>query len=104
MTIADAVGETRKYWPAPHWEYPDAYFAATEGYCPENVGAIFPSFTEAQTTCDRLNMLAVLESDAIREPSERMVTAGYGHSDPADTWRAMIDELIAEVREAGNDA
>lgn len=109
MEIADAARATRKYWPAPHWEYPSAYFAATEGYDPENVGDIYPSHQQAQAACDHLNLLAVLESDALREPSERMANAAPARVDQSTEgtmyhgiWRTMIDALIAEVREQGN--
>lgn len=89
MTMTDRITEAaramRKYWPAPHWEFPGAYSAA-------------------QAACDRLNLLAVLE--ALREPSVAMQNAAWhrpvNYKVPmyADIWRAMIDELAAEVKGA----
>ena len=57
---------------------------------------------EARAACDRLNLLAVLE--ALREPSEGMVTAaekacGLWEGFLAEKgWRVMIDAAIAEVK------
>ena len=65
MNIDEAARATRKYWSAPHWEYQDVYFAHHAGCDPENVGALYGSWAEAQAACDRLNLLAVLE--AIRD-------------------------------------
>lgn len=99
--LTEAARATRKFWPTPHWEDPDAYFAATEGYDPENVGEIYPSYQEAQAACDRLNFLAVLK--AILWPSAGMVTAAEKECGlwewflAEKGWRVMIDKLIVEV-------
>lgn len=52
---------------------------------------------------DRLNLLAVLE--AIREPTQAMIDAAPGSDlrtlhGAVYVWRAMIDALIAEVKDA----
>ncbi len=96
MNIDEAARATRKYWSAPHWEYQDTYFAAHEGYDPENVGELYGSCAEANAACDRMNLRAVLE--AIREPSEAMVDTGhYSSFGQRETYQAMIGALIAEV-------
>lgn len=65
---------------------------------------LFYKIRQAEYACDRLNLAAVLE--AIREPIPSVVMAGgeaYAHQIPAAvvarTWRAMVDALIAEVKE-----
>ena len=83
MNIDEAARATRKYWSAPHWEYQDVYFADHAGCDPENVGALYGSWAEAQAACDRLNLLAVLE--AIRD------TSLDSHR------RAVLDAIIEEV-------
>lgn len=95
MTIADAARATRK-WRCDYFDH--TLYAAGERSIRVARGQ------DLKAACDRMNLLAVLGSDMFRSPSERLVAAGYGYSDPVDTWRAMIDALIAEVREACNDA
>ena len=85
MSIDDAARATRKFWPVPHWEYPDAYFAATDGYDPENVGEIYSSYQEAQAECDRLNLIAVLKSVLVMD---RPVSRAF---------RRELESLIEEV-------
>ena len=103
MNIDEAARATRKYWSAPHWEYQDVYFADHAGCDPENVGALYGSWAEAQAACDRLNLLTVLE--AIREPNTVMLCAGVDADDGQTgierikhIYRAMIDALITEVK------
>ena len=90
MTIADAARATRRY--------------RKKGLLILNSETLkYEAGNEAK--CDRLNLIAALE--AIREPSEAMCSAA-----PKDdlktahgavyVWRAMIDALIAEVK--NNDA
>lgn len=105
MNTDEIARATRKYWPAPHWEYEhkDTYFAMFKGYDPENVGEIYDSYEVAQAACDRLNLAEVLR--LLREPSEDVVRVGYeafedGYVAVRPRWVAMIDELIAEVMEA----
>ena len=100
MNIDDAALATRKY---------DWFLQGPEGerkVCVWHGDDLlaFDSIPEAQTACDRLNLLAVLE--AIREPSEALQTAAvWRKADQeaigdlyASVYRAMIDALIAEVK------
>jgi ribonuclease HI len=100
MTIADAARATRKYFAARR-----AMPGGMGGFAVYDrtmkPAGIFRTEAEAQATCDRLNLLAVL--DAMREPSEAMFAAArhrcaFVYNDMvADIWRAMIDAAIKEV-------
>ena len=103
MNIDEAAKATRKYefaenWIYDHWEY--SVHLVENDY--QRI-AIYKDQDEAIAACDRLNLIAALE--AIREPSEAMQKAAMDR-DGFDTegnlyigiFRAMIDALIAEVR------
>lgn len=105
MNIDEAAKATRKYefaenWIYDHWEY--SVHLVENDY--QRI-AIYKYQDEAIAACDRLNLIETLK--AIREPSEAMCSAA-----PKDdlktahgavyVWRAMIDALIAEVK--NNDA
>lgn len=102
MSIDEAAKATRRY-AVTRTDFAEWVVGTAEPY-----GTEFPrfqSFDEAQSTCDRLNLRAVLE--AIREPSEEMIAATFhpGKRGPlyADVdWRKMIDHLIAQC--GGDDA
>lgn len=105
MTISDAARATRRY---AVWRRSGAAFVVS-GAPVDLTLPDLPTFrkrSEAEAACDRLNLLAVLE--AIREPDEAMLQAAYtipgGEDEPGDHWRAMIDALIAEVKENSDDA
>ncbi len=102
MNIDKAAWATRAFfysswnglWDAKVWQVftSSEHVAASKG---------FSSRAEAQAACDRLNLLAVLE--AIREPSEAAVRAGYdafedGYVAIRPRLKAVIDALIAEVK------
>lgn len=114
MTIADAARATRTYATALN---ESGMFSVVPWIDAGAEQTMFKHSNEdvALAVCDRLNLLAVLE--AIREPTEGMLDAcmdaldlprepsvGYRYRDGPRAWRAMIAELIAEVRYAGNDA
>ena len=93
MNVDEAARATRKY--KMEW------MACDNGSVIEFVSSDSP---DNQAACDRLNLIAVLE--AIREPSEAMVWAppSRANQSPEDSmyagiYRAMIDALIAEVKE-----
>ena len=89
MNIDEAARATRKYWSAPHWEYQDVYFADHAGCDPENVGALYGSWAEAQIACDRLNLLAVLEAILRLGDTERAFSRDFVRT---------VEALIAEVK------
>lgn len=100
MTITAAAQATRKY---SYHADKDRAWRVYDPDVPLSCVAVCSSHSDAQATCDRLNLLAVLESDAIREPSAGMEDAGFeaglsANSETSDIWRAMINVLIAEVR------
>lgn len=105
MTIEDATRATRK-WRCDYFDH--------TLYADDSRSISVSRNHDLQAACDRMNLLAVLESDAIRNPSERMLRASdrFAHTDETENidwkgiariqWRTMIDALIAEVREQGN--
>lgn len=102
MNIDEAARATRKYKMSFIYgcgKGPSGIAVCMEGEDDDYI-KMFSGTAEAQTACDYLNLLAVLE--AIREPSAEMNRAGYdafedGYVAAAPRYTAMIDALIAEV-------
>ena len=109
MNIGEAAAATRKYsvYHAPGEYYWIVSSAPSVSQMRDfGIKAALTSEREAQSACDRLNLLAVLA--CIREGSDAMCAAGS--QDHKDAWgpdapifehsvyRAMIDALIAEVK------
>ena len=102
INIKDAAKETRKYF----FTYYDACLGPV--VCIDDGDNTIirkcENEDEAESVCDRLNLIAVLE--AIREPSETMVDAAVYRAMrdqiPAHVlsvnWRVMIDALISELK------
>lgn len=92
MNITEAARATRK-WRSDYFDH--SLYAMGES-------AIRVSReSDLQAACDRMNLLAVLRGH-LREPSERMIDAGFdaglsANSETGDIWRSMIDAAIKEI-------